>query len=63
MPRRGPYGWPERRKYPLDTRRHVHAAIAHFSRNRHLYPSSVAKKIARRIKRRAEELGIRVRAF
>jgi hypothetical protein len=63
MPRRGPYAWPERRRYPLDTRQHVHAAIAHFAANMDRYPPSLRREIARRIKRRAEELGIRVRAF
>jgi hypothetical protein len=53
------YAWPSRRKYPLDTRRHVHAAIAHFAANRAAYPADVQAPIARRIRERAKELGIR----
>jgi hypothetical protein len=62
-PRRGPWGDPRRRKYPLATRREVHAAIAHFAANRGAYPSAERAAIGARIKRRAEALGIRVRAF
>jgi hypothetical protein len=52
------YGWPERRRYKLDTRQHVHAAIAHFAANRASYPPAAQAKIARRIRERASALGI-----
>lgn len=52
------YGWPERRKYPLDTRRQVHAAIAHFARWRLTYPWPVRREIEERIRTAADRWGI-----
>jgi len=54
------YAYPEKRKYPLNTRQQVHAAIAHFAANRRSYPPAVAAKIAARIRRAAKERGIRI---
>lgn len=57
------YAWPERRRYPLNTRRQVHAAIAHFAANRWRYPVTLQLQIAHAIKAKAGELGINVVAF
>jgi hypothetical protein len=57
------YAWPEKRKYPLDTRQQVHAAIAHFAQNRHLYAPTARARVGARIRARARGLGIHVRAF
>lgn len=57
------YGYPPLKKYPLNKRTQVHAAIAHFAANRDVYPAGERREIARNIKARAKELGINVRAF
>lgn len=57
------YGYPPLRKYPLNTRVRVHAAIAHFAANQDVYPAGERREIARNIKAKARDLGIDVRAF
>lgn len=52
------YAWPAKKKYPLDYRWQVHAAIAHFDANRAGYPARTRVGIARAIAKRAHELGI-----
>jgi hypothetical protein len=52
------YAYPQRRKYPLNQRWQVHAAIAHFNANAERYPPHVRREIARRIRERAEHFGI-----
>lgn len=57
------YAYPEKKKYKLNNRGQVHAAIAHFSVNRGLYSQRAQREIARNIKAKARNLGIHVRAF
>lgn len=57
------YAYPDAKKYPLNRRGQVHAAIAHFAANRDAYPVRVQREIARNIKARARDLDIHVKAF
>jgi len=59
---RSQYGDPTNYKYPLDTEKHVRAALAYFSKakNRREYSSAEQKTIWGRIIRAAKKLGIEV---
>lgn len=52
----GSYGLPGERKYPLDTKGHVKAAIWMFSR----CPDSKKRILARNIKNAARKFGIKI---
>lgn len=53
---------PGRRRYPLDTRQEVHAAIAHFCANFRAYPPARRAEIRRRIRAQAAHYGISLHA-
>lgn len=57
------YAWPEEKKYPLNTKRQVRAAIAHFAAHRHRYPVGVQYRVGRSIRAAARSYGIHVVAF
>lgn len=64
------YAWPEGYKYPLFfrsasgrikpevSRAHTRSAASYYARNRHLYPATVRRTIARNINRAKAQLGI-----
>lgn len=51
---------PKNLKYPVDTEKHVRAAMSYFSANQGDYPAEQRKKMWGKLIRRAKELGIEV---
>ncbi len=54
------YADPANCKYPIDTKKHVRAAIAYFSRFGHTYAPAKRRLVWGRIKRAAKAKGIEV---
>ena len=55
-----PYALPSKKKYPLNNRRQVHAAIAHFVANHSAYSDTAQAEIAQHLRGAAKRYDIMI---